>query len=182
MLNCCTFKENRVKLSLWGTVILFPCYSICGISYYIALTVLNTRFGDVVISKLLSQFCIIFRLSLFFWFSFKTVIYFMVFQRVIFYVVPVLGWRTWVGRKVIHNTPEREGQGMLSCREWLPQNFSGDSAGKLRRLAVTEPPCWLYSAQEHCHFCFSAFPSVPHLLPDPSVWFLSPISQHIWTH
>lgn len=86
MLNCCTFKENGVELSLWGKTILFPCYLMCGISYYLALTFLNTRFGDVDISKPLPQFCIIFRASLFSWLSFKTVIYFITLQRIIFFL------------------------------------------------------------------------------------------------
>lgn len=51
---------------------------------------------------------------------------------------------------------ERTGKrrsGVLSCQEWLSQNLSGDPAGTLR-LAVTEPPCWPYPAQEHCPFFF----------------------------
>lgn len=120
MLKCCTFKENGVELSPWGTVILFPCYLICGISYFLALTFLSTRFGDVVISKLLPQFCVIFRSSLFSWPFFLTVIYFITFQRIIFFLFSASARLEDLGKsgEKSHVDPlEREFQQYLAARK-----------------------------------------------------------------
>lgn len=109
----------------------------------------------MVISKLLPQFCIIFRASLFSWLSFKTVIYFIIFQRIISFLFSASARLEDLGNsgEKSHAEPTRKRiSATLSCQEWVSQNLSGDPTGKLRKFAVAESLHWPYQAQEHCHF------------------------------
>lgn len=97
-LTAALFQENRVELSLWDTVILFHCYSMCGIRHYLDTTLLNTSSGQDVILKLPppQQFSIFFKMSAS-WLSFKSVVYFSVFQGTIFHLRSTSGRLEHVG-------------------------------------------------------------------------------------